>query len=165
MCIHVANRSACPIRAMGSGSSSAASPTSTLPSSSWRRPASFIATLTRRCAILTSIPGIGTLTAVTLLANFAELGSCTRKQAAMIAGLAPIACDSGQTNGGRHIKGGRAEVRTGVYMAALSAANSNADLKRFYDRLLANGKLPKVALTAVMRKLIALANTLIREDR
>jgi len=122
-------------------------------------------TLTRRCAILTSIPGIGTLTAVTLLANFAELGSCTRKQAAMIAGLAPIACDSGQTNGGRHIKGGRAEVRTGVYMAALSAANSNADLKRFYDRLLANGKLPKVALTAVMRKLIALANTLIREDR
>jgi len=121
--------------------------------------------LARRFAILTSIPGLGKIAAVTLLANFAELGSCSGKQAAMIAGLAPIACDSGDTRGERHIRGGRASVRTGLYMAALSAARFNADLKSFYARLLANGKQPKVALTAVMRKLIALANTLIREDR
>jgi len=121
--------------------------------------------LARRFAILTSIPGLGTIAAVTLLANFPELGSCTGKQAAMIAGLAPIACDSGETKGERRIKGGRAGLRTGLYMAALSAARFNADLKRFYARLVANGKRPKVALTAVMRKLIALANTLIREDR
>jgi transposase len=121
--------------------------------------------LARRFAILTSIPGLGTIAAVTLLANFPELGSCTGKQAAMIAGLAPIACDSGETKGERRIKGGRAGLRTGLYMAALAAARFNADLKRFYARLVANGKRPKVALTAVMRKLIALANTLIREDR
>lgn len=83
----------------------------------------------------------------------------------MIAGLAPIACDSGETRGERHIRGGRASLRTGLYMAALAAARFNADLKRFYARLRANGKAPKVALTAVMRKLIALANTLIRQDR
>ena len=121
--------------------------------------------LARRFAILTSIPGLGKIAAVTLLANFAELGSCTAKQAAMIAGLAPIACDSGEMKGERRIKGGRAGLRTGLYMAALAAARFNADLKRFYARLVANGKKPKVALTAVMRKLIALANTLIREDR
>ena len=83
----------------------------------------------------------------------------------MIAGLAPVACDSGEMKGERRIKGGRASLRTGLYMAALSAARFNADLKCFYARLVANGKQPKVALTAVMRKLIALANTLIREDR
>ena len=83
----------------------------------------------------------------------------------MIAGLAPIACDSGDVRGERHIRGGRAGLRTGIYMAALAAARFNADLKAFYVRLLGNGKQPKVALTAVMRKLVALANTLIREDR
>jgi transposase len=121
--------------------------------------------LARRFAILTSIPGIGNIAAVTLLANFPELGTCTGKQAAMIAGLAPIACDSGDVRGERHIRGGRAGLRTGIYMAALAAARFNADLKAFYVRLLGNGKQPKVALTAVMRKLVALANTLIREDR
>jgi transposase len=121
--------------------------------------------LARRFAILTSIPGLGKIAACAVLANLTELGACTGKQAAMIAGLAPIACDSGEMKGERHIRGGRAAVRTGLYMAALSAARFNADLKRFYDRLIAHGKQPKVALTAVMRKLIALANTLVREDR
>jgi transposase len=121
--------------------------------------------LARRFAILTSIPGLGKIAAATLLANFAELGACTPKQAAMIAGLAPIACDSGDTKGQRHIRGGRASLRTGIYMAALAATRFNADLKCFYDRLIANGKQPKVAITAVMRKLIALANTLIPQDR
>lgn len=121
--------------------------------------------LARRYEILLSIKGIGPVTAVAILANFPEIGTCNAKQTAMLAGLAPIANDSGDRAGTRSIKGGRAELRTGIYMAAVSAASSNPGLRAFYDRLLAAGKLPKVALTAVMRKLIVLANTLIREDR
>ena len=99
------------------------------------------------------------------MANFPEVGSCTAKQSAMIAGLAPIADDSGDRTGQRKIRGGRASLRTGIYMAAVSAASSNAGLKAFYDRLVAKGKEHKVALAAVMRKLIVLANTLIKENR
>ena len=121
--------------------------------------------LARRYEILVSIKGIGPVTAVAILANFPEIGTCNAKQSAMLAGLAPIANDSGDRAGARSIKGGRAGLRTGIYMAAVSAASSNPGLKAFYDRLVAAGKLPKVALTAVMRKLIVLANTLIREDR
>lgn len=121
--------------------------------------------LARRLAILTSVPGIGEVTAIGLIANMPELGSLDGKTVGMLAGLAPVACDSGQRNGPRHIRGGRSVVRTGLYMAAHSAARHNAGLKRFYDRLLAAGKAKKVALTAVMRKLIVLANTLVKEDR
>jgi transposase len=121
--------------------------------------------LSRRFAILVSIPGLGRIAAMTLLANFAELGACTGKQAAMIAGLAPVACDSGESRGQRHIRGGRASLRTGLYMAALSAARFNPDMQRFHARLIADGKQAKVALTAVMRKLIVLANTLVCQDR
>lgn len=121
--------------------------------------------LARRHAILLSIPGIGPATAATLLVDLAELGCCSSKAAALLAGLAPIACDSGERAGERHIKGGRATVRNALYMAALAAARHNPDLAAFYKRLRAAGKEPKVALTAVMRKLVALANTLIREDR
>lgn len=121
--------------------------------------------LARRYEILLSIKGIGPVTAVAILANFPEIGTCNAKQTAMLAGLAPIANDSGDRAGTRSIKGGRAELRTGIYMAAVSAASSNPGLRAFYDRLIAAGKLPKIALTAVMRKLIVLANTLIREDR
>jgi transposase len=121
--------------------------------------------LARRFAILISIPGFGPVTAATLLANFPEIGACNAKQSALIAGLAPIADDSGNRTGQRHIKGGRANLRTGIYMAALSAANRNASLKAFYDRLVAKGKERKLAITAVMRKLIVLANALVREDR
>lgn len=123
------------------------------------------ATLERRYAILLSIPGIGPVAAATLLVDLAELGACSGKEAAMLAGLAPIACDSGDRSDERHIKGGRAHVRTTIYMAALTAARFNPDLKRFYDRLTAKGKIAKVALTAVMRKLVVLANTLLRQDR
>jgi len=121
--------------------------------------------LARRYAILQSIPGIGKVAAATLLVDLAELGRCSRKSVALLAGLAPIADDSGETSGPRHIKGGRASVRQALYMAAVAAARCNPDLATFYKRLRAAGKKAKVALTAVMRKLLVLANTLLKEDR
>ena len=121
--------------------------------------------LKRRFEILVSIAGVGAITAIGLIANMPELGSLDDKQAGMLAGLAPVAYDSGQRRGARHIRGGRAAVRTGIYMAALSATRYNPQLCAFYDRLVAAGKLKKVAITAVMRKLIVLANLLLKEDR
>lgn len=121
--------------------------------------------LARRLAVLTSIPGVGATTAVALIVGLAEIGSLSAKQAAMIAGLAPIACDSGEHTGARHIRGGRPYLRRALYMAALSAARCNPQLKTFYDRMIAGGKKAKVALTAVMRKLLVLANTLVAENR
>ena len=121
--------------------------------------------LARRHRILTSIPGVADVTAACLLANLHELGSLSEKEAAMLAGLAPIACESGDTIRARRIRGGRPEVRTGIFMAAVSAIQHNGPLKAVYDRLIANGKLGKVALTAVMRKLIVLANALLKADR
>jgi transposase len=121
--------------------------------------------LARRYLILLSIKGIGPVAAASLLVGLAELGACSGKQVALLAGLAPLACDSGDKKGERHIKGGRGDVRAGIYMAAVSAIRFNPDLKAFFHRLRARGKLFKVAITAVMRKLVVLANTLIREDR
>ena len=121
--------------------------------------------LMRRFAILVSVPGVGAISAIGLIANMPELGQLDDKQAGMLAGLAPVASDSGQRRGARHIRGGRSAVRTGIYMAALSATRYNPHLKAFYDRLVAAGKPKKVALTAVMRKLIVLANLLLKEDR
>lgn len=121
--------------------------------------------LERRQAILRSIPGIGPVAATTLLADLAELGQCSAKGVSLLTGLAPIACDSGERTGERHIKGGRSTVRTALYMAALAAARHNPDLAAFYTRLRKAGKKPKVALVAVMRKLVILANTLIRDNR
>jgi transposase len=83
----------------------------------------------------------------------------------LLAGLAPLDDDSADRKGARHIKGGRADVRRGLYMAALAAARHNADLKAFYDRLIANGKAPKLVITAVMRKLVVLANALLTQNR
>lgn len=122
-------------------------------------------TLARRREILLSIPSFGPAVAAVLLADFAELGALSLKAAGSLAGLAPIARDTGQTSGPRHIRGGRVTVRNALYMAALSAVRYNPSLKTFYQRLRAAGKKPKVALTAVMRKLITLANTLVKEDR
>jgi transposase len=121
--------------------------------------------LHRRYELLTSIKGIGPIVAVTLVACLSELGVLAGAQLAALAGVAPINCDSGERRGQRHIKGGRAHVRSALYMAAVSAIRCNPDLKAFNARLRAAGKAPKVALTAVMRKLVLLANTLIREDR
>jgi transposase len=121
--------------------------------------------LAKRYTILTSIPSFGFAVAATLLACLAEIGSTTAKQIAMLAGLAPIADQSGERDGLRVIWGGRPIVRRILYLAALSATRFNADMKSFYKRLREHGKPPKVALIAVARKLVVLANTLITEDR
>lgn len=121
--------------------------------------------LARRFQILTSIPGVGPICAIALIVGLNEIGQLSAKEVAMIVGLAPIACDSGQRAGTRQIKGGRAHVRNALYMPAQSAAQHNPDLKIFYQRLIESGKCAKAAITAVMRKLVILANTLVREDR
>lgn len=122
-------------------------------------------TLTRRYMILLSIPGVGPVVAATLLARLAELGRLSAKEITLLTGLAPIADDSGNRQGERHIKGGRAGVRRPLYLAALTASRANPDMKAFYQRLLGAGKVAKVALIAVARKLLLLANTLISENR
>jgi transposase len=121
--------------------------------------------LARRYAILISIAGIGFVAAATLLTSLPELGSSTVKQIAMLAGLAPIADQSGKRDGVRVVWGGRASVRRILYLAALTAARFNADMKALYQRMVTAGKPPKLALIAVARKLAILANTLISQDR
>jgi transposase len=121
--------------------------------------------LARRYEILLSIPGVGPGVAANLLIDLAELGSLDRHAIASLAGVAPFADDSGEATGQRHIKGGRASPRRALYWAALSASRHNPDLSAFYKRLVESGKKPKLALTAVMRKLVILANTLLKENR
>ncbi len=121
--------------------------------------------LARRHEILLSIPGLGPVTAATLVADMTELGSCNAKQIAMLTGLAPLADESGSREGRRVIRAGRPTVRRVLYLCALSARRCNAAMKSLYDRLTAAGKPHKVALVAVARKLIILANTLISQDR
>lgn len=121
--------------------------------------------LARRYEILISIPGVGPGVAANLLVDLAELGSLDRHAIACLAGVAPFADDSGETAGQRHIKGGRANPRRALYWAALSAKRHNPELSVFYKRLIENGKKPKIALTAIMRKLVVLANTLLKENR
>jgi transposase len=123
------------------------------------------ADLAPRLAILMSIPGIAQVTAVSLLVEMPELGSLEQSQVASLAGLAPVARDSGTSRGRRTIRGGRAHVRQALYMPALVAARFNPDLKAKYRALLAAGKPAKVALAAIMRKLIILANALLRDQR
>jgi len=122
-------------------------------------------TLARRHEILSSIDGVGTLTANQLIATMPELGALENKQAASLAGLAPIARQSGQWKGKSFIRGGRANVRQALYMPALVAARFNPDLKAKYRQLIAAGKPAKVAITAVMRKIIVTANALLKADR
>lgn len=121
--------------------------------------------LARRHEILSSIGGLGTLTANQLIATMPELGTLENKQAASLAGLAPVARQSGQWKGKSFIRGGRANVRQALYMPALVAARFNPDLKAKYQQLIAQGKPAKIAITAVMRKLIVIANTLLKADR
>jgi transposase len=121
--------------------------------------------LKRRFDILLTIPGVGPVAAIALVIGLPELGNCSAKAACLLAGLAPLACDSGEKAGERHIRGGRAFVRTGIYLAALTAARCNPQLREDYKRLRDAGKKAKVAITAIMRKLVVLANVLLKEDR
>lgn len=113
--------------------------------------------------LLTSIPGVGNITARALLADLPELGTLNRQEVGRLAGLAPLNRDSGKYRGQRHICGGRANVRTTLYMAALSAKQFNPVIRPFYQRLLDAGKSFKVAITACMRKLLIIANTVLRK--
>ncbi len=121
--------------------------------------------LARRATILQSIPGIGAATAAVLIAELPELGQCDKKQIAALAGVAPMNRDSGQWRGQAHIAGGRLSVRCALYMATLPAIRFNPPIRDFYKHLRAQGKAPKVAITAAMRKLLITANTLLAENR
>jgi len=119
----------------------------------------------RRSEIIRSVPGCGPLTAASLCAELPELGSATPAEAAALAGLAPYVCDSGRHHGRRRIRGGRQHPRKLLYMAATSAIRWNPALRTVYTRLTARGKPHKVALVAVMRKLLVLLGALLRDDR
>lgn len=121
--------------------------------------------LARRYEILTSIRGVGPVTATTLMAEMDELGTCSRRKIAALAGLAPMNNDSGARRGARSIRGGRASVRRVLYMAALTAMKSIPELAALAGRLKAKGKVFKKIATAVMRKLVVLANALVAQDR
>lgn len=113
--------------------------------------------------ILRGIAGIGPVSAIALLALMPELGRLTRRQAAALAGLAPHPNQSGTTDAYRRTRGGRPQVKRALFMAAMSAAKHNPTLRAFYQRLVAAGKKPLVALTAVMRKIVVLANAMLRQ--
>lgn len=113
--------------------------------------------------LLRSIPGIGPVVARTLLAALPELGTLTPEQAAALAGVAPLAHDSGQRRGPRRIAGGRAPVRAALYMAVVSAIRCNAPIKSCYTRLTDAGKPVKVAFVTCMRKLLTFANAILRD--
>lgn len=115
--------------------------------------------------ILCSIPGLGRITAIAILVECPEIGTMTRKQITSLAGLAPMTRQSGQWRGKAFIQGGRKFLRDALYMPALVAARYNPDLRQKYQAMISDGKPAKVALTALMRKLIELANALVRQDR
>ncbi len=115
--------------------------------------------------LLQSVPGVGPVTALTLIAEMPELGQANRKQIAALAGVAPYNRDSGNRKRRRHTFGGRSTVRCTLFMAALSATRHNPRIKEFYERLLANGKEKKVALTACMRKLLVILNAIARDQK
>ncbi len=112
--------------------------------------------------LLRSFKGIGPVSARTLLAELPELGLLNRRQIAALVGVAPVARDSGTLRGHRHIWGGRAQVRATLYMATVTAMRSNVQIRTFYQRLRQAGKPGKVAITACMRKLLTILNTMVR---
>jgi transposase len=118
--------------------------------------------LRKKFTLLCSVPGVGPATSFTLLGDLPELGTLNRKEIAALAGLAPFNCDSGQRQGERKIWGGRASVRSAMYMAAMVASGCNSVIKRFYERLIEAGKPKKVALIACARKLLVILNTMVK---
>lgn len=117
------------------------------------------------CELLSSVPGIGDGVVFTLLGELPELGQLTHKQISALCGLAPFNRDSGSLKGKRRIRGGRAPIRTMLFMAMLCAIQHNPVMKRFYTRLVENGKHKKVAITACMHKMITILNAMVRSDR
>src|SRR3990172_6375714 len=120
--------------------------------------------LQAKAAILTSVPGVGPILAVTLLSGLPELGLLNRKEIAALVGVAPLNWDSGKLRGKRAIWGGRAHIRSTLYMAALVASRCNPVIRALYQRLCAAGKPKKVALVAAMRKLLITLNTMIKNQ-
>jgi len=114
--------------------------------------------------LLQSIPGVGTVTSLTLLAKCPELGHLDRREIAALVGVAPLANDSGKHRGKRFVWGGRADVRAVLYMATVSAMTHNPAIKAFAQRLKQAGKLPKVVIVACMRKLLTIMNAMIKYD-
>jgi transposase len=119
----------------------------------------------RRYDILTSIPGFGPVVATTIVTEMPEIGQVDRRAAASLAGVAPHPEQSGTSLNRTNLHSGRPCLRTALYMAALAAARANPEMKAFKAQLVANGKAPKQAIIAVARKLITLANQLVRENR
>lgn len=114
--------------------------------------------------LLTSIPAIGTLSAHYLLSSLPEIGKLSHKAIASLVGVAPFNHDSGKGQGKRFIQGGRGRLRQVLYMASITAIRFNPDLKIFYTRLIAKGKPTKVAITAVIRKLLTMANSVMKRQ-
>lgn len=114
--------------------------------------------------LLRSIPGVGPVTSLTVLAKCPELGNLSRRQIAALAGVAPLAHDSGKLRGKRFVWGGRAALRAVLYMAALAAMRCNPALKAFAERLRATGKPGKVVLVACMRKLLTIMNAILKTE-
>ena len=115
--------------------------------------------------LLRSAPGVGPVLTCTLVAEVPELGTLTRHEIAALVGLAPFSCESGQWTGPRHIRGGRTAVRQVLYVATLVATRFNPVIRRFYMRLRAAGKRPKVAIVACMRKLLIILNAMVRDHQ
>ena len=116
-------------------------------------------------ALLQSVPGVGPVTSATMLGMLPELGLLNRQEIAALVGVAPMNKDTGNKQGKRSIYGGRAEVRSVLYMAALSAKKHNPFIRTFYARLIQHGKEKKVALTACMRKLLVILNAMLRTNQ
>jgi len=118
-----------------------------------------------RSGILRSVPGVGKVLCATLIADLPELGALNRRQIAALAGVAPFNRDSGVSNGQRRVWGGRHGVRRMLYMAVVASLKANPVMKAFYARLRAQGKKPKVAIVACMRKMLVILNTMVRRGQ
>ena len=120
--------------------------------------------LTRKLTVLKTIKGIGQISAISIIAHMPEIGTTTRRKAASLAGLAPHPKDSGKTNKYRKTKGGRKALKRALFMPAMVAAQGNSPLSQHYNHLIKEGKKPIVAMTAIMRKIITIANAKVRDD-
>lgn len=118
----------------------------------------------KKVQLLQEVPGVGTILAITLILELPELGQLSNKEITALAGLAPITRESGKFKGKKSIYGGRKELRTALYMPVVSAISHNPSIKDFYNRLINKGKLAKVALTACMRKLLVILNSIMKNE-